>query len=261
MREIIKRIIPNFILNAFRDLRDRIAHQGKYDYKMKRDRDSSLDYTTRYDHKSIRKARKSILWDDDWQGATLATINILNQLKLLEGVGTIVDYGGGIGRISRALLANFQGRVILVDRSTEMRDHARSYIPKKMADDDRIEIWSDTEFMREMAEIEEGVDLILFIEALQHIPEPILDKIFPKFVSFLSPEGQIFVLGNKDLDVDLQARRHHTLIGDFLRKHVEVLREDIWTEWERGGETFRFKHPRFSFLCRKRMSPDETRSM
>lgn len=250
MREKLKTIMPAFLYDWLADLRDRVRHEGKYDYKMKRDRTSSLDYTTRYDHKSLRKARKSILWDDDWREATRATVAIFQELDLLGANQAIVDYGGGIGRISRAVLENSGSRVILVDRSPEMRDHAIRYVPKKLVRDGRFTILSDEEFLQKIPDIKGKIDLILFIEALQHIPEPILEDLFPRMITTLSADGRIFVLGNKDLDVDRQAGRHQTLIGDFLQRHTAILREDVWTEWERGGEQFRFKYPRYSFLCR-----------
>lgn len=248
--EKLKKIIPSFLYDRLADLRDRVRRQGEYDYKMKRDRISPLDYTTRYDHKSVRKAKKSILWDDDWREATRATVAILRELDLLGPGRTIVDYGGGIGRISRAVLENSGSRVILVDRSPEMRAHAVNYVPKKLTRSGRLTIWSDEEFLEKVPDLKEKIDLILFIEALQHIPEPILEEIFPRMIAVLPATGRIFVLGNKDLDVDRQAGRHRTLIGDFLKRHTAVLREDVWTEWERGGGKFRFKYPRYSFLCR-----------
>lgn len=249
LRAILKKIIPGFLWRFLADLRDRVLHRGKYDFRLKRDRQSPFEYTTRYDHRSIRRARKSILWDDDWEGATRATIAVLRELSLLGDAGTIVDYGGGIGRISRAVLEDCGSRVILVDRSAEMRGHARKYIPRKLREAGRFVIWSDAEFMERMTEVEGGIDLILFIEALQHIPEPVLDDIYPKMLGALAPRGRVFVLGNKDLDVDREARRHHTLIGEFLRKHSVVLREDSWSSWERSGTNYKFKYPRYSFLC------------
>ena len=247
----LKKVIPQFIWIPLTDLRDRLLHRGKYNFRLCKDRESPFEYTTRYDHRNLRKARKSILWDDDWKGATRATIAILQELDLLSGSRNIVDYGGGIGRISRAVLESSDGRVILVDRSPEMRAHALRYVPKKLAGSGRFTIWSDTEFLKRMGGVEGGIDLILFIESLQHIPEPILDELFPKVISSLSPGGRVFVLGNPDLDVDLRARRHQTLIGDFLKRHIRVVREDVWEEWERGGRKFSFRHPRYSFLCRK----------
>lgn len=249
---MMKKIIPRLLWELLSDFRDRILHQGKYDFRLKRDRESPYEYTTRYDHKSLRKARKSILWDDDWKGATRATIAIFQEFGLLEDNRTVVDYGGGIGRISRAVLENSGSRVILVDRSPEMREHALRYVPKKLARNGRLTIWSDVELLEKIPELEGGVDLLLFIEALQHIPEPILAEIFPKMVAALAPGGRVFVLGNKDLDVDREARRHHTLIGDFLRNHSVVLREDVWTNWARAGCEYKFKHPRYSFLCSRK---------
>ncbi len=248
-RVLLKKILPGYIWDLMADFRDRLLHRGKYDFRLKKDRQSPFEYTTRYDHKSLKKARKSILWDDDWDRATRATIAVLQELDLLGDNRTIVDYGGGIGRISRAVLENSGARVILVDRSPEMREHAVRYVGKKLAGNDRLSIWSDTEFQEKSPGIPGGIDLILFIEALQHIPEPILDGIYSKMIEVLAPRGRIFVLGNKDLDVDREARRHHTLIGDFLRKHSVVLREDVWTSWEKGERTFKFKYPRYSFLC------------
>ena len=246
----LRKIIPVFLWRKMSTLRDFILHRGEFNYRINKDRESLLDYTINCNQTNLRKAQKSILWDEDWKKATRATMAILVELDLVRRGQTVIDYGGAVGRISRALLEKFELKIILVDRSEQMRKHACRYIPKIFFKTGRVRIWSDVEFVGNYRTLAGQADLILFIEVLQHIPEPVLDELFPLLLSCISEEGRIFVLGNKDLDVDKEGRRHHKLIPDFLRQFVNVIREDVWEQFQVNGKQFRFSYPRYSYLCK-----------
>ena len=252
VKGFFKKIVPGFLWQGISTLRDAILYRGKFDYRIKQDRESLLDYTINCNQRNLRKAQKSILWDEDWKKATRATMAILEELDLVREGKTVIDYGGAVGRITRSLLERYKLKVFLIDRSKQMREHAHNYIPNEFFEANQVTIWSDEEFMNNYSTLNGQVDLILFIEVLQHIPEPVLEDLFPLLLSCISKDGQIFVLGNKDLDVDKEGRRHHKLIPDFLRQFVDVVREDVWEQFQVNGKQFRFSYPRYSFLCKKK---------
>ena len=252
LRNCLKKIFPPYLWRKMSEGRDYLFKRGRFDYRIKRDRESCLDYTVNCSQESLRKAKKSILWDEDWKEATAATVAVLEELELLRDVQSVIDYGGAVGRISRALLEKYEMRLFLIDRSEQMRKHAFCYIPKRYFKENRVSVWSDDEFIKEHGSLAGRVDLILFIEVLQHIPEPVLEALFPVLLSCLSENGRVFVLGNKDLDVDKSGGRHRRLISDFLRQYVKVVREDVWEQFEKEGARFKFSYPRYSFLCEPR---------
>src|SRR5205823_8298958 len=59
-----------------------------------------LDYRVEFDYPSLRKARAVILWHDDWELATKATLDAIDRLALVGDGHLVVDYGCGIGRIT-----------------------------------------------------------------------------------------------------------------------------------------------------------------
>ena len=88
-----------------------------------------------------------------------------------------------------------------------------------------------------------SIDALLFIEVLQHIPEPIIDDLLPQLLTALKPEGRLFVLGNRELDVDATGALapDSRSIQEVLEHHLRIERQDLWTEG--------FAKPRHSFLC------------
>ena len=215
-RAMVRRRIPRWAVDAVRWYR----RQG---FRYKKHRESPTDYLTEYDHRSLRRAKGSILWNDSWEGATRSTIELLADLRVVRDGDTVIDYGAGIGRMSRALAERFQIRVLAVDRSADMRRHALRYIPPQYLDG--------------------TIDALLFIEVLQHIPEPIIDDLLPQLLTALKPEGRLFVLGNRELDVDATGALapDSRSIQEVLEHHLRIERQDLWTEG--------FAKPRHSFLC------------
>jgi len=238
----------------------------RWGYFFNRARRGPTDYLVEFDHRSLADAKRSILWygpgaDGQWEKSTAATLQILKKLGLVRDGQTVLDYGCGIGRISLRLLENYRIRLIAVDRSPAMRKHFRRYlsrsrIAKKRLSDGHVVLWSDEEFVSKVSEIEGTVDLALFIEVVQHIPEPILDALIPQVVRTLRPTGRIFILGDRTLDVNSLGQEHTTTIEAFLAKRsrdLSLLRGDVWEDVELDGDRFHFALPRYSFLCSRRL--------
>lgn len=244
-------------------LRQRITPVGRlFDFRLKTRRASETDYVAEFDHPGLKKARTSILWHDDWDKATEATLRLFRDLDLTEGGQIIIDYGCGIGRISKALAENFQlGALLAVDRSAEMLRHARSYLPEQQLKEGKIELLTDAELLEKLVSLTAKVDVILFIEVLHHIPEPILDDLMIKLLPALRPDGRLFVLGNEVLDVDSQGKFNHKSIEEFLARHLDITRRDLWSEVLVGDTWWQFHTPRHSFVCRARASEPEHQSV
>jgi 2-polyprenyl-3-methyl-5-hydroxy-6-metoxy-1,4-benzoquinol methylase len=233
LRSLAKRTLPRSLLTPLarveqqvNAVRFTVRHRGRTDYRID------------FDQRSLRKAKAVILWHDDWQQATQATLDVLDGLALVHDADTVVDYGCGIGRITRALRERHNVRVLAVDRSAPMRDHARGYLPDDDLRSGVVRIISDNELMRQR-ELQGSVQCILMIEVLQHIPEPILDQLLPELVAMLKPQRKLFVLGNNSLDVD-RAGNNGSPIEPVLSRHVRIERRDRWTSG--------FAYARYSFV-------------
>jgi len=233
LRSLAKRTLPRSLLTRLawveqqlNAARFTVRHRGRTDYRVD------------FDQRSLRKAKAVILWRDDWQQATRATLDILDRVGLVHDGATVVDYGCGIGRITRALRERYNVRVIAVDRSAPMRDHARGYLPGDDLRSGDVRIISDSELMGQR-ELQGRVQCILMIEVLQHIPEPILDQLLPELVGMLKPHGKLFVLGNNSLDVDRNGNSGSP-IEPVLSRHVRIERHDRWTSG--------FAYARHSFI-------------
>ena len=240
IRKLARRTLPRFLLKPLA-----WAEQQLSATRFMVRRRGLTDYRVDFEQRSLRKAKAVILWRDDWEQATRATLDVLHQLNLVHDGDTVIDYGCGIGRVTRALREQYDVRVIAVDRSASMRDHARGYLP---ADDLRsgvVTLLSDTELMGQ-TELKGTAQCILMIEVLQHIPEPILDQLLPDLVALLKPKGKLFVLGNNSLDVD-RAGTSGSPIEPVLRRHVDIERRDRWTSG--------FVYARHSFVAGHRIPP------
>lgn len=234
-RAILRSYAPRFV-------RGLLARQFESGFRYKQNRESPTDYLAEFNHKSLQKAKASILWFDGWSAATAATARILNDLGLLGDGLSVVDYGCGIGRISRAILETSRAHVIAVDRSPEMLRHARQYIPSQYFSSRRVELLSDLQLIDRVSQLSCTIDSVILIEVLQHIPEPVLDEVLPALFALLVPNGRLFVFGNEALDVDREGRvpPESSGVEQVLNRHGRILRIDTW----RAG----FSAPRQSYL-------------
>ncbi len=233
---IARRIVP-------RPLRAAANWKLRHSFRFKRARNSSIDYLAEFDHSSLRRAKASILWFDDWKTATARQLGILSSLGLIRNTFTIVDYGCGIGRMSQAIAEEYAVRLLAVDRSAEMLRHARNYVSNAFVTNGTIQLFSEAELMTCLPSLAQSVDAILFMEVLQHIPEPIIDRLLPLLIGTLKPSGKVFVFGNVRIDVGADGRLtpETPTVETVLERHVRIERRDVWVEG--------FAVPRFSFVC------------
>jgi SAM-dependent methyltransferase len=200
------------------------------------------DYRVNFDYRNLRKAKAVILWHDDWEKATVATLDIVDALGLVREGDTVIDYGCGIGRMTRALRGRHAVTILAVDRSGPMRAHARGYLEPDLRTGS-VEILSDADLLERAGRLAATINCILMIEVLQHIPEPVLEKLLPQLSGLLATSGRLFILGSDVLDVD-HAGRTGSPIEPVLARHFWIERRDRWT----AG----FVHPRHSFVCAPR---------
>lgn len=253
IKSVLRRILPTSARKCV------AALESLVDYRFKKHRASPTDYVAEFEHRNIHRARRSILWHDDWGLATRATLSILQELGVIKDGQLVIDYGCGIGRITRALLEEYNlQRVLAVDRAVEMRRHALSYIPRDYFDEGKVQLLSDAELLRLEGTLSGKVDVLLFIEVFHHIPEPVLDNLIPDLLGMLAPGGRAFVLGNQVLDVDAQGNRAYCKVEDVLRRYFDIIRRDVWAEMVVDGRPWRFRYPRHSFLCTRRQAQPET---
>ena len=88
-----------------------------------------------FDTNSIEDAKKIILtqeggWDSDqrWDKETLFLIDLIGDFFQLNSNMTLLDYGCGIGRLSKGLIEKFNCKAVGVDISESMRQKALEYV-------------------------------------------------------------------------------------------------------------------------------------
>lgn len=150
-----------------------------------------------FDTKTIQDAKKIILTsesgmqtDERWEKETpFLKEDIGSFFKNFDKNSVIVDYGCGIGRVSKELIEKIGCKVIGVDISASMRDMAKEYVKSS-----NFEVVSPALFREKILD---GlrVDGIISIWVLQHSSDPISDVALLK--SSLKQNGLLYVLNNK----------------------------------------------------------------
>lgn len=145
----------------------------------------------------IESAKKIILTpeagmqtDERWDKETKYLANdITGYFKDLDANSIVVDFGCGIGRISKEIIARKNCKVIGVDISEAMRKMAYEYVDSK-----NFEAVSPNEFRQKILD---GlrVDAFISIWVLQHSIDPIADVALLK--ASLKENGLAYVLNNK----------------------------------------------------------------
>lgn len=206
----------------------RSLHGPWPDYLFKTRRWGPRDYLCEFDHEDLERARESCLWRGEWQRQTGQVLGVLEGFGLVADGARVLDYGCGVGRIAAALLGRHRLTVRAVNRSPAMRRHAQAALaPFLTSGAARVE--SDVELIQAAnSDGDLAFDLILLIEVVQHIPEPILARLLPALRSMLAPGGKLFVYGNDLLDVDRRGWFSSTPVRDVVGRHLQVLREDRW---------------------------------
>ena len=114
----------------------------------------------------------------------------------IKDSGRIVDFGVGVGRVANALLDKYPGiTVIGVDNSANMLEHAREFISRRHFLEGRIELLSLSDF--ESIE-SESVDLTILVYTLQHVSQPIIQKVLSDFDRILKDDGRLYVKNHRE---------------------------------------------------------------
>jgi len=145
--------------------------------------------------KNMQEARHVILTpeqdatvDQRWERETPVMADMLGQVFNLEDSKTVLDYGCGIGRISKALIEIYGCSVLGVDISTEMHQLAYEYV-----NSERFSVCYP-EILERMSKDGFSADFATSIYVLQHTLKPAIE--IARIHNALKPGGKLVVLNN-----------------------------------------------------------------
>lgn len=139
----------------------------------------------------IAHAKSVILTPEDhatdvrWEKETPYLLSLIEQSIPLTDESVVLDYGCGIGRMSKALIERFGCSVVGVDISKSMRELARDYVAS-----DRFTVCAPDELVMPYG----GFDAAIAIWVLQHCFDPVaaIDMI----AASLKSRGHLFVVND-----------------------------------------------------------------
>ena len=147
---------------------------------------------------------------DKFEKETSAFINILASEGIITDTSLVLDFGCGMGRISKELINRFGCNVIGVDISEKMKIFAMLYIsnPKKFSTSDIVE--------------PNSFDICISAFVLQHTEHP-RDEIL-KIVNGLKNNGMLVLLNEnvRYVPADVDMDQHVIWHDDKFNVHSEV---------------------------------------
>jgi cyclopropane fatty-acyl-phospholipid synthase-like methyltransferase len=158
--------------------------------------------------------------DERWARETPYLIDLIGRALQPSPTMTILDFGCGIGRLSKAMIERFGCRAIGVDISADMRRLAAEYVAAP-----GFTALSPEDLS---AAVEGGlvVDGAIFIWVLQHCLAPAID--IERVASILRPGGRVFVANNTHRAVPTIQKRwadDGVDVAALLRQRFNVLEE------------------------------------
>lgn len=167
---------------------------------------------------SLEQAKSVVLSPDSAQPnkfeiETNFLIDAVEQLTNIDSHSRVLDYGCGMGRISRELIKRYQCCVIGLDISSTMLYHARQYLQ----DCDRHK-FTPTQHYTEP----NSVDLVLAVLCLQHVQYP--QQEIANIVRVLRPHGQLILVNSRNRFVPLGVDRDNFVVwyDDGFDVHSEI---------------------------------------
>ena len=126
-----------------------------------------------YEVENLEQARNVIVTpekgtttDERWEKETDYLVDEIGHHLAIEDANCVLDYGCGIGRLSKAMIDRFGCRVIGVDASKGMRDLAPQYVLSE-----RFAVWSP-EVLGKMAAKGFRFSKAICLWVLQHVLNP-----------------------------------------------------------------------------------------
>jgi Methylase involved in ubiquinone/menaquinone biosynthesis len=145
-----------------------------------------------YNVGTIEQAKRIILTPEDasteqrWKRETPYLLSLIEKSIAIDKNSMVLDYGCGIGRMSKALIERFGCWVVGVDISPSMRELAYSYV----SSDQFLVCAPDSTVMTG-----NNFDLALAIWVLQHCCDPSED--IARIRDALKPDGDLFVVNDR----------------------------------------------------------------
>ena len=167
---------------------------------------------------SLEQAKSVVLSPDSAQPnkfeiETNFLIDAVEQLTNIDNHSRVLDYGCGMGRISRELIKRFQCCVIGLDISSTMLYHARQYL----IDCDRHKFTPTQNYTEP-----NSIDLVLAVLCLQHVQYP--QQEIANIARVLRPNGQLILVNSRNRFVPLGVDRDNFVVwyDDGFDVHNEI---------------------------------------
>ena len=153
-----------------------------------------------FERSTLEAARSSNL--SCWQGWSsderfqVETEIVLQALDpILQQAHNVLDFGIGVGRLSRTILERYpQVSLIGVDNSESQLTHAREYIPQRFFEEGRMTLVP----AYNLNHVSNGsIDLALAVYVLQYVDSHLLDPVLEHLHRVLKENGKLFVLNSK----------------------------------------------------------------
>lgn len=128
--------------------------------------------------------------EERWQRETPFLVADIAQRLAIGPETCVLDYGCGIGRIAKGLIDRCGCRVIGIDASRAMREHAPSYVLSE-----RFNVWSP-EVLEKMLARGFQVDCAISLWVIQHVLDP--QQVMRLIAAALRP-GRLFYALNQQI--------------------------------------------------------------
>lgn len=127
--------------------------------------------------------------EERWEKETRFTVEDIGRFLRITPNTCVLDYGCGIGRMSKALIERFGCRVVGVDSSKSMRLLAPEYVLS-----DRFVVWSP-EVLDQMIARGFRADVAICLWVVQHAFDPL--KVINQLEGALLPGGQVYAINQR----------------------------------------------------------------
>lgn len=129
-------------------------------------------------------------------------------LRTMGPSGRLLDYGSGVGTVTRWLL---QRRPGWIARCVDLRGPAQTFLDWRMA---RERLWVDTTDPFRWLTLAELYDTVVCLDTFEHLPAP--HETLATMLDRLRPGGHLFVSMSPDTD-------HENIGGKYLPDVLAVL--------------------------------------